>query len=79
MCSINALKQKASASSEISQYAVAFVTRATRVISGRTVEKTNNSLGYCLFPPRVVETKSYQTLCVERVHNLLKLKGFLND
>ena len=59
--------------------AVAFVTRATYVISGCTVEKTNDSLGYCPFTPLVGETKSYQTLCVERVHNLLKLKDFYND
>ena len=64
-------------SGEISQYAVAFVTRATCVISGRTVEKTNDSLGYCPFTLRVEQAKSYQTHCVERVHNLLKLKDFL--
>ena len=46
----------------------AFVTRATCVISGRTVEMDNNSLGYCLFPPLAEQAKSYQTsLCLGRL------------
>lgn len=37
--------------------AVAFVARATCVISERTVEKTNALLGYRPFPPLVGETE----------------------
>ena len=55
--------------------AVMCVTRATCVISGRTVEFHNDSLEYCSFPSRV-GGKKYQTICVERALNLLELKVF---
>lgn len=38
--------------------------RVTCVISGRTVEKNDDSLGYRPFAPCAEQAKSYQTLCV---------------
>ena len=54
------------------------VTRATCVISGRTVEKTNDSLGYCPFTPRVGERKVIKPF-VFRLINPLTYKDFTND
>ena len=58
---------------------MAFVTRATRVISGRTVEKNNDSLGYCPVPPQVGETKKIIKHYVFRSINHLTYKDFYND
>ena len=58
--------------------AVAFVTRATCVISGRTVEKTNDSLGYCPFTTLVGERKVIKPY-VFRSINHLTYKDFTND
>ena len=67
-----------SASSEISEACGSIVTRATCVISGRTVEFHNDSLGYCPFHSREGSKKVIKHY-VFRSINHLTYKDFTND